>query len=112
MLLTWLTVQLGSSGRLPPGWGGVQNEVHISFGGVTSTFQPLKKHLPVAGLVPLCSDEIRIPVRWSIVICEGPVCIAPGLFPAIVLAPSKSEKLSRGLPLRALMAQTLLSPAA
>src|SRR5438132_8198151 len=112
MLFTWLISQLGSSGRLPPGWGGVQKAVHISLGGSTRTFHPRTKHLPVAGLVTLCSDEMTIPSRWSTIIWEGPLCIAVGLFPAIVLVPSKSEKLSRGFPFKALMAQTLLSPAA
>src|ERR1700730_1002249 len=105
MLLTLLVAQFGSTGRLPPGCGGVQNAVHISVGGVTRTFHARKKHLPVAGLEPLKIDVITIPLFWSTSrFVAVPVYKAPGLFPATVLMPVKSEKLSRILPFRALMA--------
>src|ERR1700730_5141836 len=105
MLLTLLVAQFGSTGRLPPGCGGVQNAVHISVGGVTRTFHPRKKHLPVAALDPLNIDVMTMPLFWSTRRFVGvPVYKAPGLFPATVLMPLKLEKLSSNLPVSALMA--------
>src|SRR5712691_273605 len=103
MLLTCLMVQLGSTGRLPPGCGGVQNAVHISVGGVTRIFHPRKKHLPDAGLDAVTTDEIRIPLFWSTrtFAAPTPVYMLPGLFPGTVFTPSKTEKLSRNFPFRA-----------
>src|SRR5712664_40357 len=105
MLLNMLISQLGSTGMLDTGWGGVQNAVHISFGGLTKIFHPRKKHLPVAALEPLRMDVMTIPLCSSTSrFVAVPVYSAPGLFPATVFMPSKSEKLSRYLPVRALIA--------
>src|ERR1700730_12812536 len=106
MLLTCLMVQLGSTGTLPPGCGGVQNAVHICVGGVTRTFHPRKKHLPVAGLDALTTDEMRMPLFWSTRMFAPPTPVywLPGLFPSTLATPLKTEKLSSNLPFSALSA--------
>src|ERR1700730_11071543 len=104
MLLTCLMVQLGSTGMLEPGCGGVQYVSHIICGGLTRTFQPRYMHLPESGLVAVTMDEITMPLFWSTrrFAAPTPVYMLPGLFPATVPTPSKTEKFSRNLPLRAL----------
>src|ERR1700736_38378 len=106
MLLTWLTVQLGSTGMLPPGCGGVQKAVHINVGGVTRMFHPRKKHLPELALEALTMDVMTMPLFSSTkrFAAPTPVYWPPGLFPSTVPMPLKTEKLSRNLPFRAFTA--------
>src|ERR1700676_78150 len=112
MLLTCLISQLGSTGMLEPGCGGVQKVVHISWGGVTRMFHPRKRHLPVAAFEPLSTDEMRMPLFSSTKRFESPLPTALGLFPATVPGAAKIEKLSSYLPFTALMAYSFRSPAA
>src|SRR6266850_3586721 len=104
MLLTCFTSQLGSTGRLPPGCGGVQKDVHMRVGGVTSMFHPRKKHLPVSPVLVLIWDEMTMPLFWSTkrFVAPSPWYTLVGLFPATELRPSKTVKLSTILPVRAL----------
>jgi hypothetical protein len=65
MLFTLLTYHMGSSGRLPPGCGPVQNDVHISVGGFTRRFHALKKHLPASELLMAITDVKAMPLFSS-----------------------------------------------
>src|SRR6266851_5805839 len=106
MLLTWLTSQEGSTGTLPCGWGGVQNDVQISCGGVTRMFHPRKKHLPVSPTLVLIMDVIAMPLFSSTrtFVVPVPWYTLLGPFPATVLMPAKTVKLSSYAPVRALRA--------
>src|SRR6266566_4333261 len=106
MLLTCLISQLGSTGTLPPGCGGVQKAVHMRVGGVTRMFHPRKKHLPVSPVLVLIWDVMTTPLFWSTsrLVAPSPWYTLVGLFPATELSPSKTVKLSTILPVNALRA--------
>src|SRR6266480_5633594 len=106
MLLTSLTVQLGSTGTLPPGCGGVQYAVHICCGGVARIFHARKKHLPLSEMLLVSWDVMAMPLSWSTrtFVAPAPWYTAPGLFPATELTPVQIVKLSMIFPVRAFRA--------
>src|SRR5260370_41704015 len=106
MLLTCWISQLGSTATLPPGCGGVQKAVHARVGGVTRTFHPRKKHLPVSPVLELTWDAIRMPVLGSPrrFVAPGPWYTPGGLFPATELGPASAVEWSTLSPAEALRA--------